>query len=162
MQEGVVPSTVSTLETSAALQALRGEVEEMIVSGDTVSNQEHVQEAITLIQKNTAEHTAYAISVGKGSVAQDMEDRAASIIGLAQQVTASAQSLSVMAQELQSLVSQFKLPTVAMPAAMPQPVQVTAMPFTLGLDKPLGQKLDQPLESNGGDGRNYEEWMHKT
>lgn len=93
LKEDVVPGAISMLETDATLAKLRGEVQAMALSGDT-SHREHADEAIARIQSNTAEHTAHEIHIGEeeGQVAQDMENRAAIIISLAEAVMADVEA----------------------------------------------------------------------
>jgi len=85
--QDIIPGALSMLQTQAAVEGLRGEISEMISSG-LFSHKGHIEEAISLIQQNTAEHTTHAqhLGVEEGQVAQDIEDRAAHIIDLARQV----------------------------------------------------------------------------
>ncbi len=87
LQKDVIPGALSMLETEAAVASLLVKVDEIVSTGD-VTHQERAMEAITRIQKNTAEHTAHEIHIGEeeSRVAQDMEDRARRIISLAEQV----------------------------------------------------------------------------
>ena len=108
--EDVVPGALSMLKTSAALEALRGEVKEMALSGDT-SQREYIDKAIASIQANTAEHAAHEIQVGEeeGAVAQDMENRAASIISLAEQVMDEIETNAQKQTETENLMSQMRI-----------------------------------------------------
>ena len=87
LKEDVIPGTLSMMDTEGAVKTLLVEVDEIVRTGD-VTHREPAMEAIARIQENTAELTAHEIHIGdeEGRVAQDMEDRAAHIISLAEQV----------------------------------------------------------------------------
>jgi methyl-accepting chemotaxis protein len=87
LQEDTVPGAISILETEAALARLLAETEAYVRTGDS-SHWEHAEEAITIIQANTTAHMEFVHHTDQegGLVAQDMEDRAAAIIALSQQV----------------------------------------------------------------------------
>jgi methyl-accepting chemotaxis protein len=87
LTEEIVPGMLSMLEMGAALEALRGEVEEMVISGET-SHQDHLDEAITSLQESASEHTTIANRMGfeEGQAANDMEAQATAVISLTQRV----------------------------------------------------------------------------
>ncbi|MFC1961237.1 methyl-accepting chemotaxis protein [Chloroflexota bacterium] len=89
LQEDVVPGAISLLGTNVTIGNLIAEVDEIARSGDS-SHQEHVDSAIAVIQANTVAHTEHETHIGdeEGAAAQDMEDRAATIVSLAEEVLA--------------------------------------------------------------------------
>ncbi len=87
LEEDIIPGALTMLETKAALASLLTEVDEFVSTNDW-SQRQQALENIELIHENLAEHTTLATHVGdeEGRKAREMEDRAGSIISLAEQV----------------------------------------------------------------------------
>ncbi|RKZ79889.1 MAG: chemotaxis protein [Candidatus Parabeggiatoa sp. nov. 1] len=87
LTEDVVPGAISMLETKAALATLNNEVAEFVITGDS-KHRSDVMDSVSKIQAKAEKHTVHEIHMGdeEHKEAQDMEDRAIDIIGLAKQV----------------------------------------------------------------------------
>ncbi len=87
LEEDIIPRVLCILETKVAVASLLTEVDEFVSTNDWAQRQDALED-IERFRGNIAEHTAHMTHMGdeEGRAAQEIEDRAASIIGLAEQV----------------------------------------------------------------------------
>jgi len=87
LEEDIIPHVLCILETKVAVASLLTEVDEFVSTDDWAQRQDALED-IERFRGSIAEHTVHMTRMGdeEGRAAQGIEDRAASIIGLAEQV----------------------------------------------------------------------------
>ncbi|NOR82404.1 MAG: HAMP domain-containing protein [Ardenticatenales bacterium] len=87
LEKDIIPRVLSILETKVSVASLLTEVDEFVSTNDWAQRQDALED-IERIRGNMAEHRVHMTDIGdeESRAAQEMEDRAASIISLAEQV----------------------------------------------------------------------------
>ena len=87
LEKDIIPRVLSILETKVAVASLLTEVEEFASTNDWAQRQDALED-VDRIRGNSAEHRAHMTDMGdeESRSAEEIEDRAASIISLAEQV----------------------------------------------------------------------------